>query len=105
MEAALKNFEKMKAEHKIIFLGEMAELGEESDSEHKHIAELLNNAAYEKIVLVGKKFAHFSSMLKYIHFEDSQKASDWLKNNSIHNSHILIKGSRSTKMVKILEAL
>ncbi len=105
MEAALKNFETIGSENKIVFIGEMAELGDESEKEHRHIAELLKQIHCDKIVLVGEKFAGYKSILNYQHFENSQKASEWLKQNPLKNSYILIKGSRSTKMEKIMEAL
>ena len=37
-------------------------------------------------------------------FEDVDKASEWLRKNEVHNSLILIKGSRSTQMEKLVTA-
>jgi UDP-N-acetylmuramoyl-tripeptide--D-alanyl-D-alanine ligase len=105
MEAALKNFQKIPAENKIVFLGDMAELGEESDEEHKRILSVLNNGNYSKIVLVGKNFGKWMNGVKGINFEDSEKAAAWIKEHLPEHSHILIKGSRSTRMERLLEAL
>ncbi len=105
MEAALDNFAKMSASHKIVFLGDMAELGEESFEEHKRIASKLNSDKYEKVILVGKNFGEFSKKFNGLHFDDSDKAASWLMKNPIENSFILIKGSRSSKMEKIMDAL
>jgi len=105
MEAALKNFANIPAERKIVFLGDMAELGNDSDDEHKRILTLLNDSKYSNVVLVGKNFGQFFTAGKGIHFDDSEKAAAWVKDHLPENSYILIKGSRSTKMERILEAL
>jgi UDP-N-acetylmuramoyl-tripeptide--D-alanyl-D-alanine ligase len=105
MEAALNNFNKISAANKIVFIGDMAELGSESDEEHKHILSLLSENKYSKIILVGKNFGRFFSPGKGFHFDDSEKAAAWLKQHLPENTFILIKGSRSTKMEKILDAL
>ena len=105
MIAALDNFRKISAQHKIVFLGEMAELGVESLAEHQKIATLLAEETYDKIILVGENFKNFSDKIKGLYFDDSEKATTWLKENPIKDSFILIKGSRSSKMEKIMEAV
>jgi UDP-N-acetylmuramoyl-tripeptide--D-alanyl-D-alanine ligase len=105
MEAALNNFEKIPEKRKIVFLGDMAELGEESIEEHKRISEMLPGRNYEKIILVGKNFGEFAGYVNGMHFDDSVKASEWLKKHPLENSLILIKGSRSTKMEVLLQSL
>ena len=105
MIAALDNFRKISAQHKIVFLGEMAELGVESLAEHQKIATLLAEETYDKIILVGENFKNFSDKIKGLYFDDSEKATTWLKENPIKDSVILIKGSRSSKMEKIMEAV
>ena len=105
MEAALNNFSKLSATNKIVFIGDMAELGNESAEEHKRITEIIFKSKYDKVILVGKNFGQFSILNNGLHFDDSEKAKTWLQSNPIENSCILIKGSRSTQMEKILEAL
>ncbi len=105
MEAALKNLSLMEGRHKLVFLGEMAELGNESEVEHKHITELLKSQNLEKIILVGKEYFEFRSALQAIHFLTSSEAADWAKDQKISNATILIKGSRSSKMEIVLASL
>ncbi len=95
----------MPGENKIVFLGEMAELGDESEAEHKRIVELLKANRFEKVFLVGKKFNQFSDILSCVCFEDSAKAAEWVHANPINNSLILIKGSRSMLMERVFEAI
>ena len=105
MVAALDNFRKASAHKKIVFLGEMAELGVESLAEHQKIISILTQDSYDKIILVGENFKNFSDKIKGLYFDDSEKATSWLKQNPLEDSFILIKGSRSSKMEKIMEAL
>ncbi len=105
MEAALENFKNISAKHKIIFLGEMAELGDESSVEHQKITKIITCENYDKVILVGQMFKKFSNYDSWFYFDDSEKATSWLKKNPIENSFILIKGSRSALMEKIMEAL
>ena len=83
----------------------MAELGVESLAEHQKIATILAGERYDKIILVGENFKIFSDKIKGLYFDDSEKATSWLKQNPLEDSFILIKGSRSSKMEKIMEAL
>lgn len=103
MDAALDNFSKISSDNKIVFLGEMAELGNESEKEHHGIINKLKRNNYAKIILVGNNFVPYAGELNYLHFQNSELATQWLKNNPVTNSYILIKGSRSTKMERILE--
>lgn len=105
MLAALENFKKISSQHKIVFLGEMAELGDESLEEHQKILKIIYSENYDKVILVGKKFEKFSNNDNWLYFDDSERASSWLKKNPIEKSFILIKGSRSSLMEKIMEAL
>ena len=105
MEAALKNFAVMEGRNKMVFLGEMAELGEESEQEHKRIIELLNGYQFDKVVLVGKNFSGLASNLQADYFPASTDVADWIKNQKISEATILIKGSRSSKMEAVLEGL
>ncbi len=98
MEAALINFNKMNSDSKYICIGDMAELGEESEAEHKKIIELLKAIDYKQLILVGKNFGSFADQIACMHFDNSQLASAYFKKNHPENSYILIKGSRSSRM-------
>ena len=104
MEAALINFKKMNAAYKMVFLGDMAELGDETLEEHKLILSMLEESGYDKVILVGKNFVELSDGLNALIFEDSKLAATWLKENPVNNFYILIKGSRTTQMEKIMDA-
>jgi UDP-N-acetylmuramoyl-tripeptide--D-alanyl-D-alanine ligase len=105
MDAALKNFSSMKGCHKIVFLGEMSELGNESPQEHRALLNLLKTLPFDKNILVGKKFMEHQSAFPAIYFSTANEAAQWAKQQNIRNATILIKGSRSVKMEKVLEGL
>ena len=83
----------------------MAELGSESRDEHQRIVEVLKSITYTQLILVGKNFGEFSNQLLCNHFQNSDDAALWMKAHQPSDSLILIKGSRSSKMEKLLESL
>ncbi|HAK11565.1 MAG TPA: UDP-N-acetylmuramoylalanyl-D-glutamate--2,6-diaminopimelate ligase [Chitinophagaceae bacterium] len=98
---AIENFAKLAADHKIILLGGMMELGEESVAEHQTIADLIAQHSWDQVVLVGGDFSKVSHQFTYL--QNSLEAKAWLQQLSPENSYLLIKGSRSMQMEKILE--
>ncbi|HET7116252.1 MAG TPA: UDP-N-acetylmuramoyl-tripeptide--D-alanyl-D-alanine ligase [Hanamia sp.] len=101
MKAAIENFANLKSDKKVLLLGSMMELGDESEKEHATIVSLIDQHKWYAVVLVGKNFKEIKS--NYINCENSLQAKDWLKNAHLHNAQILIKGSRSMQMEKVLE--
>lgn len=101
MKLAIENFAKLNAHHKIIMLGAMAELGTDSVAEHAAIVSLLQETKWDAVVLVGGDFLKLNH--PYHSFANATEAGTWLKNQSVSGAHILIKGSRSMRMEKILE--
>ncbi|HSU29200.1 MAG TPA: UDP-N-acetylmuramoyl-tripeptide--D-alanyl-D-alanine ligase [Chitinophagaceae bacterium] len=103
MQLAIQNFEKMQQQNKVLMLGAMAELGKDSIDEHKRIVEQIGNSKWKAVVLVGGDFLNLKH--PYTSFETSEKAAEWLKNQNFENTYLLVKGSRSIKMEKVVEEL
>jgi UDP-N-acetylmuramoyl-tripeptide--D-alanyl-D-alanine ligase len=101
MKLAIENFVKMPEVRKILMLGGMMELGEETDIEHQKLVDLIGQYEWEQVVLVGKQFKSFCN--GYLYFEDSEKAAEWYRSCSYEGIAILLKGSRSMKMEKVIE--
>jgi UDP-N-acetylmuramoyl-tripeptide--D-alanyl-D-alanine ligase len=101
MRAAIENFVAMKGNKKILLLGSMMELGADSKKEHCDIISLIDQNQWEAVVLVGKEFSSVNH--RYINLDDALQARAWLKKKNFENSQMLIKGSRSMQMEKVLE--
>lgn len=103
MEAALKNFNESKNENKILFLGDMFELGEYAVIEHQNIVDLISKMSFEKVYLIGENFYETkTSYQKFKSFNDLEKN---LKKNTVEKNTVLIKGSRGMALERILELL
>jgi UDP-N-acetylmuramoyl-tripeptide--D-alanyl-D-alanine ligase len=101
MKAAIENFSKMEGGPKVLMLGGMMELGSQSIEEHQQLIDLIKKYEWEKVVLVGGDFSRTNH--DFLSFRDSTEAGEWFKKQHFQNSSILIKGSRSTAMEKVLE--
>jgi UDP-N-acetylmuramoyl-tripeptide--D-alanyl-D-alanine ligase len=100
MQVAIQNFSKLEATQKVLLLGSMAELGEESKQEHLQLIELIRSHNWKEVVLVGDGFGELSH--PYIQFKNSNEAAGWFRAQNFSHTHFLIKGSRSMKMETIL---
>lgn len=100
MKLAIENFAKIEADKKVLLLGGMMELGNESITEHQAIVDLLNNYNWLNVVLVGGDFNKITH--PYIYFDNASKAKEWLINKNFVDTYFLIKGSRSMQMEKVL---
>ncbi len=102
MKAAVENFASQPGENKILLLGAMAELGNESLAEHQSLINLVNKYSWKNVVLVGGDFLKLKH--PFLQFNNAGEAGQWMKQQNIQNSFLLVKGSRSMKMEKILES-
>lgn len=100
MKLAIENFSKGNTTEKVLMLGAMAELGEESLDEHKGIIALINKFQWKAVVLVGGDFLKLSH--QYISLPDATAARQWYLEQKFNNCQLLVKGSRSMKMEKVL---
>ena len=102
LKLAIENFSNIKADNKVLMLGAMAELGNESLNEHKFIVDVINQYQWKNVVLVGGDFLEIKH--PYISFNTSKEAKEWLDNQNFENTYFLIKGSRSIKMENVLKS-
>lgn len=106
MAAALDNFSNVSADCRIAMLGDMLELGEDSAAEHKAVIESALSRGFCKVFFVGKEFASVSvASDNAMFFQTSDELADYLKANLVHGATILIKGSRGTRMEKVIPVL
>lgn len=101
MKAAIENFANMPGNKKVLMLGGMMELGDESMTEHENLVKLINQNQWHKVVLVGKDYKDLP--VSFIHFYDVSDARNWFREQHFMDALILVKGSRSMQMEKVLE--
>jgi UDP-N-acetylmuramoyl-tripeptide--D-alanyl-D-alanine ligase len=101
MKLAIENLAKMPGNNKVLMLGGMAELGEGSVQEHQSIVDLISRYQWKDVVLVGGDFLKIQH--PYNKFSNAGEAAGWYKQQQLKDSYILIKGSRSMQMEKVLE--
>jgi UDP-N-acetylmuramoyl-tripeptide--D-alanyl-D-alanine ligase len=101
MQLAIDNFARLNANQKIVFLGAMKELGPETDAEHQLLVDQLKKYSWKDVILVGKEFERIDHPYRF--FTNVDEAATWWKQNSSTGNYLLVKGSRSTRMEKILD--
>lgn len=101
MKAAIENFANIEASEKVLIIGGMMELGTESIEEHQKIINLIQQYSWKNVVLVGGDFKNVRH--SFLFFNTSLEAKAWFQHQQFSNTTILIKGSRSTAMEKVLE--
>jgi len=104
MQMAIENFRQVKVRHKMVILGDMLELGDESFAEHLAIVNLVDTSDFDKVILVGPDFKKAAEE-RFHCFMTSADAYEWLITQKLKDYYILVKGSRGIKMEKVLEAL
>ncbi|SFS71846.1 UDP-N-acetylmuramoyl-tripeptide--D-alanyl-D-alanine ligase [Lutibacter maritimus] len=102
MSAALENFNQLKASKKVVFLGDMFELGSESLIEHQKIADLVSSYNFNEVYLIGKAFSTTSAKNAFIYDSFEAFKTSTLTLNISHAT-ILIKGSRGMALERILD--
>lgn len=103
MKSAIESFQMNSAPDKILILGDMKELGEESQAEHQNIINLIEKFQLSTYV-VGDFFSKVESKNIIQSFEQTEELKSHLQSNPIENKLILLKGSRSIKL-EILEEI
>ncbi len=102
VEAAIENFALLKAEHKMLILGEMYELGSYAGPEHRRIAELAASKDFDQVLTVGARYELLARELGFRHFSNASELKTWLGKNRPTDYWILLKGSRALALEKIL---
>ena len=106
MKAAIDNLAAMKASKKVASLGDMFELEEEADTEHRGICKLLLEKNFSAVYLCGNHFSVVKSELPMAnYFTKKEDLIAALKANPIQDSTILVKASRGIGLESVVEFL
>lgn len=104
MSSALENLNKMPGQPKVVILGSMKELGENSQQEHELIGKQLAKQALDSIYLLGQEFEAAKKYLPHaFHTNDKNTLKAALKESTFNSATVLIKGSRSMGLEDVVE--
>ena len=104
MRNAIESFNLMKIENKLLILGDMYELGDDSYEEHKNIVKLVDSLHLETLY-VGDNFMKFNETSKNIFFKDKDELKKYIIKNQLKNKYILLKASRGIGLESIKDIL
>lgn len=105
MKEALETFEGTAFAGKVLILGDMLELGSESDKEHEEILLQAERMQFQSVYLVGPVFTRLNRKREFLCFQDADLARIWFNHHPIKDSAILLKGSRGIKLEKLVDLL
>ena len=115
MKAAIDNFRLMQVKPKMVILGQMGELGDVSQEEHQRIVDMLREAQFDQVWLVGDEYLNtdyatplttpHSPLTAFRHFADVEAVKAAIRNEQPHDCYILIKGSNAVKLFELPELL
>lgn len=108
MSAAITYFNNLKADRKMVVLGDMFELGDDAELEHRALGKLLTKCHFDKILLVGKlmEFAiQEIPVMNALYFPDKFGLHTWLQDYPQTDMDILVKGSRGMSLESVLPFL
>ncbi|MBQ7342867.1 MAG: UDP-N-acetylmuramoyl-tripeptide--D-alanyl-D-alanine ligase [Alistipes sp.] len=107
MAAAIENMRSEESDGKLLILGDMLELGEWSDEEHRRTLEAALSIDNAEIFTVGPRFEKAARDLvaQVKCFADTESLGGYLQINKLRGRTILLKGSRGIALEKIIEKL
>ncbi len=109
MAAALDNFAILQSDCKIVMLGDMRELGEDSVKEHVKILKKLDDCGLTHACLVGDEFRKAleeTGTPEYVKwFATSDDLAAALTERPLTGATVLVKGSNSMRMGKVIPTL
>lgn len=106
MQAAIENMASMRADNKVLILGDMFELEEEAAAEHQNIGRIIKEKGFDRVYLVGSLFkAALNETPHAKYFVKKDELVEELKQFPITDSTILVKASRGIGLETIVDYL
>ena len=105
MRAALINFASICGEEHLLILGDMRELGTASEEEHRNILGLMKELGFKKALLVGSNFCTYNENPDWKTFAKVEDLCQYLEGQPFSEKTILVKGSHSVQLEKVLPLL
>lgn len=104
MRSALNLFAEIDGTRKVLVLGSMFELGEQSHYEHKLLGAVIAKTGADVVILVGKEMESTSKTAGYLYEQVADGSAIERIASLIHGGDtVLIKGSRGLKLERVIE--
>lgn len=103
MSLAIESFSKRNEINKMLIVGDMFELGKDSEKFHQEITNTLEKLNNTSIYIVGKNFCKTNHTDRIKSFPSTKELINNISKLNISDYAILIKGSRSMQLEKIVE--
>lgn len=105
MIVALDNLQSIKANSKVMILGDMFELGNEARAEHQLILDKAIAGNARRKIFIGEEFFKLKENQAAEFFRTIQEAKQAMEKNPIKDATVLLKGSRGMKLELLLPLL
>ncbi len=111
LKTAIENYDKINLQNskKFLILGDMLELGKHSKNQHRLISNIINKTKISKVYVVGK---HIKETFKGLNLNKKAQILnknfniiDLINNNLNNNDYLMIKGSNSTGLHRMITNL
>lgn len=104
--AAIDAFQKLDASNKILVLGEMLELGDYAEDEHRKILDQVADSNWGAVLLMGRSYKEVlpeQLPASWHYFEDFDDLAQTLGKITVKPSTILVKGSRGNALERVTD--
>ncbi|GAA0877724.1 UDP-N-acetylmuramoyl-tripeptide--D-alanyl-D-alanine ligase [Algoriphagus jejuensis] len=105
MEVAIRTFGQMTGrKHKMVILGDMFELGDHAEAEHRRLGEIVSEYPIDKVCFTGKLIVPaLEKAPKALYFPDPFSLRNWLEDSKLEDYLILVKGSRGMRLENLVD--
>ncbi|MEM9679425.1 MAG: UDP-N-acetylmuramoyl-tripeptide--D-alanyl-D-alanine ligase [Bacteroidota bacterium] len=106
MKAAIDNFKQLDGDHKVLFLGDMFELGEDAAKEHQAIVDTVEHYFDSPVYLCGEHFYSTTTRKPNLSaYRDFESLKSVISRITFENTKMLIKGSRGMALERVLDLI
>ena len=105
MHQSILTFFELDVPKKVLILGDMFELGTESQAEHRLVLNLIKKLGFRNVLLVGNEFSRLASEYGFDGFREREDLIIHLSKVRLQDSTVLIKGSRGMQLEKTVDYL
>ena len=105
-KGAIRALGLLSARHKVLILGDMVELGEETEAAHQELGRFTTQAVYKAVLLCGfHMVAAKEANPDALYFPTKEDLLTFLKQQKFEDTAFLVKGARSLALETLVEAI